>query len=285
MAPRFRFSPVPGLVAATTFAVSDVLAKLVLVLGCDVLTMLSLRSVFGVAFGAVWLRVGPKPKGDARVRWLAMVNGLLFGGVIACLFMAFQAIDVPTAILAYFIYPLLTGLTASLMGLEPVRWRGILCALVAFFGLAVMIGAHPAGLALAGVAYALGAACFRTGVLIFSRAFLSGADARLTAYYTQLSSALMFVAVSLATWNWNGPQTIGGWTALIGLGLTTTAGVLYIFVSTVRIGPFRTALIMYLEPLIATILSAFVLGEVITPLQGAGGAIMLVALVAFQLWR
>jgi drug/metabolite transporter (DMT)-like permease len=33
------------------------------------------------------------------------------------------------------------------------------------------------------------------------------------------------------------------------------------------------------------ILSAIVLGELITPLQGIGSAIMLAALVAFQLWR
>ena len=42
---------------------------------------------------------------------------------------------------------------------------------------------------------------------------------------------------------------------------------------------------MNLEPLTATILSALVLGQVITPLQGLGSAIMLAALVAFQLWR
>jgi drug/metabolite transporter (DMT)-like permease len=53
----------------------------------------------------------------------------------------------------------------------------------------------------------------------------------------------------------------------------------------VRVGAFRTALIMNLEPLLATILSALLLGEVITPVQGLGAGIMLAALVAFQLWR
>ena len=42
---------------------------------------------------------------------------------------------------------------------------------------------------------------------------------------------------------------------------------------------------MNLEPLLATILSAPLLGEIITPLQALGGAIMLGALVAFQLRR
>ena len=48
---------------------------------------------------------------------------------------------------------------------------------------------------------------------------------------------------------------------------------------------FRTALIMNLEPLTAMILSALILGEIITPLQAAGSGIMLAALVAFQLWK
>jgi len=42
---------------------------------------------------------------------------------------------------------------------------------------------------------------------------------------------------------------------------------------------------MNLEPLIAMVLSVLMLGEVITPLQGLGSAVMLVSLVAFQLWK
>jgi drug/metabolite transporter (DMT)-like permease len=283
--PSFAFSSVPGIAAATAFAVSDVLAKVILGLGSDVLTMLLLRSAVGVALMAAWLRFGPRPKADARVRLLSIGNGLLFAGVTFCLFKAIAIIDVPTAVLSYFVYPLLTGLVAAAAGLDRVSWRGILSAVLAFVGLAVMIGAHPSGLALDGVAYALGAALCRTGMLLLTRAFLVGADARVTTWYTQLSTLAVFVALSLATQSWNGPQTDGGWVAMIALGVTTTAGILFLFVSTVRIGPFRTALIMYLEPLLAMVLSALVLAEVITPIQGVGSAIMLAALVAFQVWR
>jgi probable blue pigment (indigoidine) exporter len=91
--------------------------------------------------------------------------------------------------------------------------------------------------------------------------------------------------VSIEQQNWNAPQTSLGWICLVVMSLATTASILFVFVSTLRIGPFRTALIMNLEPLTATILSALVLGQVITPIQGLGSAIMLAALVAFQLWR
>jgi drug/metabolite transporter (DMT)-like permease len=62
-------------------------------------------------------------------------------------------------------------------------------------------------------------------------------------------------------------------------------GILGVFASTGRIGPFRTALFMNLEPLLTTIGSAVVLDEVITPVQALGGALMLGALMAFQLRR
>jgi drug/metabolite transporter (DMT)-like permease len=69
------------------------------------------------------------------------------------------------------------------------------------------------------------------------------------------------------------------------VSVCTAVAVLTLYISTTRIGPFRSALIMNLEPLVATVLSALILGEVITPLQGLGAGIMLAALVAFQLWR
>jgi drug/metabolite transporter (DMT)-like permease len=149
----------------------------------------------------------------------------------------------------------------------------------------VMIGAHPAGLAFAGVAFALGAAVCRTAILLLTRAFLAGADARLSTWYSLVSSTALFVALSLGTLNWQPPQTPTGWMAIVGMSVAITSGFLFIFVSTVRVGAFRTALIMNLEPLLATILSALLLAEVITPVQGLGAGIMLAALVAFQLWR
>jgi probable blue pigment (indigoidine) exporter len=282
---RSVFSSAPGVAAAIVLGVSDVLVKIIAAAHCDVLTMLSFRSVIGVAFMTAWLRFGPKPSIDPRVRWISLGIGVLFTVLIYCLFKAIELNDVPTAVLTYFAYPLLTGLAAAATGLERLRWQGMACALAAFGGLAIMIGAHPAGLVLGGIAYALAAASCRTGVLIVTRAFLVGADARLTTWYSVIAQTVIFVALSAATQTWHPPQTDIGWAALIGMSLATTAGIVFIFVSTMRVGPFRTALIMNLEPLIAMVGSALVLGDMITPLQALGSGIMLAALVAFQLWK
>lgn len=281
----FVVSSAPGIAAAIALAISDVLAKIIIEAHCGVLTMLSFRSVIGFVFLTVWLRLGPRAPTNARIRWVSLGVGVVFAALTFCLFKAIEANDVATAILTYFVYPLLTGLVASASGLERLSWRGVVCALIAFLGLAVMIGAHPAGLALAGIAYALGAAGCRTAVLIASRAFLADADARLTTWYSVIAQLVIFVAVSAATRTWNPPQTAGGWVALVAMSLATTAAILLMFVSTIRIGPFRTALIMNLEPFTAMVLSALTLGESVTLLEAAGSAVMLAALLAFQLWK
>jgi drug/metabolite transporter (DMT)-like permease len=277
---------IPGIVAAAAFACSDVGGKVVFGAGGDVLTLASFRGVVGLACFALWLRVGKRPVPfTPRERWIALGLGLLFGITIYCLFEAIDRMDVPTAILAYFVYPLITGIIAGITGLERLSWRGAAAAVVAFLGLGLTIGAHPGELALIGVGFSFVAAASRAAMLLLTRALLAKSDARLITWYSLLSSTAVLVAVSAATRNWQPPHTAAGWTALGVTSVVTIVALLGVFMSTSRVGPFRTALVMNLEPLLATIGSALLLGEGIAPLQALGGAIMLAALAAFQLRR
>ena len=273
------------LLGATSFACADVLSKFTLKAGADVLTATAVRGVIGLAVLFLWLRLNPRPALTVRARWISLGLGILFAGNVFLLFKAFEVIEVPVAILTYFVYPLLTGLVAAATGLEKITWRGAASAIVAFLGLALMIGAHPTALAVGGILAALAAACCRVAILLVTRATLLAADALQITWYSMVSSTVLFVAVALATLNWQPPVTPAGWIALVVLSVAITTGILGIFASTIRIGPFRTALFMNLEPPLATIGSAFLLGELITPLQAVGGAVMIGALVAFQLRR
>ncbi len=274
----------PALLGASSFACADVLSKVVLQHGADVLTVSTVRGLFGVTFLFVWLRLAEPPPLTSRAIWISLGVGGLFAGNVFLLFKAIETVDVPIAILTYFVYPLLTGIAAAATGVEKLTWRGAAAAIAAFFGLALIIGAHPAGLAVAGVLAALGAACCRVVMLLVTRAKLQSADPRLITWYSLLSSTVLFILASLATWNWQPPATAFGWVSLIVLSVAVTTGILGVFASTGRIGPFHTALFMNLEPLLATVGSALFLGEVITPLQALGGAVMIAALVTFQ-WR
>jgi len=276
----------PAVLGASSFACADVLSKVVLVDGADVLTMSAVRAVLGVAMLFAWLKLVPPPAAfTLRATWISLGLGVLFAGNVFLLFKAIETVEVPIAILTYFVYPLLTGLAAAASRLEQITWRGAAAAVAAFLGLALMIGAHPTALAAGGILAALGAALCRVVILLVTRALLSGADPLRITWYSLVSSTVVFVIAALAAWNWQPPATTSGWLALIVLSAAVTTGLLGVFASTVRIGPFRTALFMNLEPLLTAIGSALFLAEVLTPLQALGGVVMIAALVAFQLRR
>ena len=276
----------PVLTAAMMFTVSDVFGKLALEGGADVLSLLSFRSVLGVGLVFAWLRLGkPAVALPPQAKWISLGLGVLLTVNLFGVFRAIELIPVSLAILTYFIYPLLTGIIGAMTGVDRLTLTGAATALVAFFGLALIIGANPTDLAAIGLmAAVLGALC-RTGMLLITRATLKGADARLVTWYTLWSSMLVFVALSLLTWSWHWPHSLSGWVAFLGIGFTTTAAILTLTLSTQRIGPFRSALYMNLEPFMTAVLSAIVLGDRMTPLQVAGGAIMIAALCFFQMPR
>jgi drug/metabolite transporter (DMT)-like permease len=276
----------PGFIAATSFATSNVLSKIVLNAGADVLTLSLFRGLVGIVLLSAWLKVGTPPVPHTPgARWISLGLGVIFAGVVFGLFAAIALVSVPIAILSYFVYPLITGFLGVLFGIERISWRGALAALVAFCGLALMIRANPQDIAWAGVAFAFGSAMCRTAILLITRAKLQDTDPQVTTWYTIFGSTVLFGLVALATWNWQGPHGTFGWAALMGVSVGTTIGILALFTSIKRIGPFRTALVMFLEPLLSTIFSVPMLDEVITPIQALGGAVMLAALVSFQLRR
>jgi len=276
----------PALLGATSFACADVLMRFPLRDGASVLTVSTLRGLLGLVMMCLWLALAQRPATPApSVRWIALGVGCLFTANVFLLFKAIEVVTVPIAILTYFVYPLLTGLAAAATGLDKLTWRGLAAALVAFLGLALMIGAYPSGLLNVGILAALGAACCRVLMLLITRARLGSADPLIITWYSMLSSTVLFVAISLAALDWQPPATAGGWAALVALSFAVTGGILGVFASTARIGPFRTALFMNLEPPLTVVGSALFLGEVITPLQALGGAVMIGALIVFQLRR
>ncbi len=285
-AERRRGDLLPGIVSALSFSAADILGKVVFNDGMDVLSFVTTRGVLTVLFFWFWLRGSPPARRHTRrERIVSIVIGVMFAANVFGLLLAIQLLPLSMAILTYFIYPLLTGLAGAATGIDRVGWRGFLSASAAFVGLAMMLGARLGEVDVVGVASALAAAVLRVVSLLITRASLRDTDSRLNTWYSLVPSAIVFVLASAVTRTWNPPLSALGWGAFAGMSITSTISVLTIFVSITRIGPFRTALIMNLEPLVSTLGSIALLGEVLTPVQAAGGAIMLVALCAFQLRR
>jgi drug/metabolite transporter (DMT)-like permease len=276
----------PGIVAALSFSAVDVLVKVVFASGMDVTTMVALRGLIVLPVMFVWLRMHPPLfRHTQRQRLIAWGIGLLFAGTQYGLFMAISLLPVSIAILAYFAYPLLTGIGGGVTGIDRLGWPALLTALAAFLGLTLMLGAEYRHLSGLGIAWALAAAAFRTVSLLLTRAYLNGTDARVTTWYSMVPSTLLFVIAVIVAGQWHVPHSAIGWSAFTGSGICSTLSTLLVYISTNRVGPFRTAFIMNLEPLVTTLLSLWLLQEILTPLQSAGAVVMLVSLCVFQFVR
>jgi drug/metabolite transporter (DMT)-like permease len=279
-------SLMPAVIAALSFSGTDILLKVAYASGMDVLTLASLRGLLVVACFWTWLRIAPPVRRHTgRERAIALGLGVLFAMTMFGLLKAISLLPVSIAILAYFIYPLLTGIGGSLTGVERLGTRALLTAGAAFLGLALMLGRSFGDLSVLGLGFAFGAALCRVISLLATRAFLGGTDARMTTWYSMVPSTILFVAVSLAVGEWNVPQNLGGWGAFVGVAVTSTLSTLLIYMSTNTVGPFRTALVMNLEPLVTLIASMALLEEVLSPVQMLGASVMLAALCAFQFAR
>jgi drug/metabolite transporter (DMT)-like permease len=252
----------------------------------DVITLVTLRGLLVVAFLWGWLRLAPPAVWHPpRQRWIAVGLGLLFGFTMFGLLQAIALLPVSIAILAYFVYPLGTGILGSLTGVDRLSWGALAAATAAFGGLALMLGADFGELSLLGLASSFGAALCRIVSLLLTRAYLNGTDARVTTWYSMVPSTAMFVLAALYIGEWHLPQTTAGWGAFIGVSAGSTLSTLLIYISTNRVGPFRTALVMNLEPLVTTLASVLLLGELLTPLQALGAGVMIAAMCAFQFAR
>ena len=276
----------PGLGAALSFSIADVLGKIVFASGMDVLSLVTVRGILAAAFFWFWLRARPPAVPHSpRARLISIGLGVLFAGNIFGLLYAIQVLPLSIAILAYFVYPLVTGIAAAALGLERLGWRSFAAALAAFGGLALMLNAQPGVLAPIGLAAAFAAAACRVVGLLATRAWLGGTDARATTWYSLAPAAVVFVIATLLRGTVNLPETGAGWMAFFGMGITTTLSTLGLYVSTARIGAFRTAMAMNLEPVLSSLFSFALLGEAVTAPQLAGAAIMCLALCLHGLSR
>ncbi len=130
-----------------------------------------------------------------------------------------------------------------------------------------------------GIAFAIAAAVFYSLYIVVG----SWLGRRVAAFPVStiviVSAAAVFIVASVARGpQW--PQTPAGWMAVAAIALlSTVAAITLYFAGLKRIGPTRASTLSTLEPLVTVTLAAIVLGERIAPVQMAGGALILAAVV------
>jgi probable blue pigment (indigoidine) exporter len=219
--------------------------------------------------------------------WRAFVLGALnIGAFFALLFVA--AYRLPGGVAATIIaaQPLLVAALSAWLLCERASMRLVLAALTGVAGVGLLV--LPAGTTLdaAGVAAALGAAVVFALGIVLSKRWPSPAPLLVTTGWQLAAGGLLTLPFALVLAGLPASLTV---TNLAGYAYLTVFGAAVAYALWFRgiraLSPTRVAFLALLSPVVATALDWIVRGEGLTPLQAAGGLIVLGSVVASQLQR
>ena len=200
-----------------------------------------------------------------------------------CYLTAVVYIPVSLAVLIFYTYPLMVAAYTAIVLRSPLGMLRGTAFIAAFAGLAIAFGPSFEGLDWRGVALASAAAVSLTSMFIFSAAALRHVGVVPITFYSNVGSFSAMVVIVYALGGPALPTAGAGWGGLVGSGLCYAVGIFLHFGAINMIGAARTAMFFNLEPIIAMILAAFLLGESLTVVQYAGGALVIGALLMTSL--
>jgi drug/metabolite transporter (DMT)-like permease len=283
-----------AVLSSVAFGGSGVLAKPVMDAGAGPLQVTSTRmAVAASILLAIVLAVRPRALRFSRGE-IGLLGGYGLLGVVATpllFFVAASRIPVSIAMLLEFTAPLLVALWIRFVRgtrLPMAVWWGIVIALV---GLA-MVGQVWDGLQLdlVGVLAALGSAVGTAGYYLLGEHGAANHDPLGVLTVGMVIGAVLLAVVSPPwTLNWSGEAHIAGgpapiWLLLAGLAVVATAFPYLAGIVSLRTVPSSAASVIgLLEPVVATVLAWWLLGEVLGVVQVIGAVVLLGGAVVVQL--
>ena len=255
---------------------------------CSSAFLAFVRGILGGLLLLAFTRINKMSTGEKlprqTVTWLA-VSGAVIGINWMLLFEAYNHTTVAVATLCYYMQPTIVMLVSPLLFREKLTKRKAICAVIAVIGMVLVSGVTEGGGNgagnLKGVLLGLGAAVCYASVIIMNKK-ITGVDAYRKTTIQLLCAGLVMVPYMLLT---------GG---IDGAGFNTTAVILLLVVGVIHTGfayvlyfgsmdglkAQSIAMLSYIDPVTALLLSALVLRE---PLSAAGviGAIMILFSAVF----
>jgi drug/metabolite transporter (DMT)-like permease len=267
------------------FAAGVVLTPFVYDSGTDPATHIMCRAAGYAALLYFALRLFRQPRAlPPVVRYKALLLGGVFSVQSMCFFTSITLIPVSVAAIAEYTFPLQVALVSWALYGERIGLAKALCFPVAFGGLWMALQVSgEGGIDPRGVALAVAGSMLLTVMVMFGDRIMGAADSRRVTLHTTATVAVVYAALFLVTelepaW----PGTALGWAAMAASSLTYLTGMLGIFTGIAMIGPTRASILMNLEPIFTLALAMPVLGEFLNPLQLAGAALVIGAVVASQ---
>lgn len=215
---------------------------------------------------------------------LLLLSGMAMGVNWILLFEAYRYTTVSVATLSYYFAPVLVTLACPLLFRERLTARQLVCFAASTLGLALVVGVGGlrGGSDARGVLFGLGAACFYAAVILLNKFIRSVAGIQRT-FLQFLAAIAVLVPYVLANGGVHlAPLDARGWLCLLIVGFFHTGVTYCLYFSALRELPGQeVAVLSYIDPLTAVVVSVVVLGEGITLSQLVGGALIL----GFTLWN
>lgn len=215
------------------------------------------------------------------------LSGAAIGINWILLFEAYNYTSVATATLCYYFAPMFVLLLSPLVLGERLTVRKLICVLTALMGMVLVSGVLEAGGGRGdwrGVLLGLGAAVFYAGVVLANKR-LGGVPAYERTVVQLGSAALVLLPYVLLTEDVSalrfGPRTIA-LLLVVGVVHTGLAYALY-FGALADLKAQTAAILSYIDPVVAILLSALLLKEPMGLLGALGAALVLGAAVAAEL--
>jgi drug/metabolite transporter (DMT)-like permease len=277
-----------ALVVLSTAAIAIVpsFARLAYEGGSNTLTVIAGRSIVTTAVCfPVTAMLGRPLCISRRSLAISLGLGLLYAVHLYGLLGAVTYLPVNMAILIYFLHPLMIGVAAMLTGREsasPLRLGALVAAVV---GLALAVGFSLGGLSLLGIALASLAAVLAAVIITSSAVAMRDSDSLAVTSYMMLSAALCLSVLCITQGDVKLPATAEGWVGFGGVALSHTIGTLTFFGAIPLLGAVRAAMITNLEPVLGILFAMLILGERMSPVQGAGIALVIASIFAMEMKR
>lgn len=223
-------------------------------------------------------------KNAGRELPLLLASGIAMGINWILLFQAYRYTTISAATLSYYFAPVIVTVASPLLFHERLTAKQIVCFVMSTLGLVLIIGTgggeETAGIT--GILFGLGAAVFYAAVILLNKFIknVAGIQRTILQMLAAVVTLLPYVALS-SGFNLNLLDSTG-WACLLTVGLFHTGITYCLYFSALKdLTGQEAAILSYIDPLVAVIISVLLLGEPMTLMQLIGGALIL----GFTLWN
>ena len=213
---------------------------------------------------------------------LLLLSGVAMGINWIFLFEAYKYTTVSVATLSYYFAPVIVMVVCPFLFREKLTGKQVLCFVMATGGLVLITGTAGGGRQdLLGIAFGLAAAALYAAVMLLNK-FIKGVTGLHRTFIQFLSAVVVLVPYVALTGGFTlGGLDSAGWVSLLVVGLVHTGITYCMYFSALKELPGqKVAILSYIDPLVAVLVSVIWLSERITAPQILGGLLIL----GFTLW-